>query len=374
MTLTLMRTALCVLLISGLCEAANRVNKHTYSSNDGEADYKFVSEYFCDADTDSADFKCAIDMKATCDGFDIHMVQSFVTANGTETPDEWYSYISSLHGDMSEWDQFMHYGTTFEASQLDSHLEKFQADEVPVMTRKSSSTDDSSTTYSLVVQTPSGKVMEIVSGAKPSQSDTFTAWTEDECPQSHARKLSTQGRSAAARTSSSLAALTAIGVNIAATQATVDQIGPWLTKYSISGSKSTTSSSGNCSFATITYDNAEVRYVSNTAARIGSKTVEDYEEYQMSLHSEYVGQNSGWDAFMDNHWCVGVDHKQYLDTTAKLWAKDNVSWHGHKSPRVSSVRSVGLRGESIELNGEIDGSYLEHLKGFDFCTASTDPE
>merc|ERR1712086_741133 len=81
--------------------ASNRVNKHTYSSNDGEGDYKFISTYFCDADTDSSDKKCAVDMKASCAGFDVHMVQSFVTANGTETPDEWYSYISALHGDVS---------------------------------------------------------------------------------------------------------------------------------------------------------------------------------------------------------------------------------------------------------------------------------
>ena len=62
-----------------------------------------------------------------------------------------------------------------------------------------------------------------------------------------------------------------------------------------------------------------------------------------------------------------------LDSVAELWAANNVSWHAHKTPRVSSVRSVGLRGESIELNGEVDGSFLKHLKGFDFCTADTDP-
>ena len=116
------------------------------------------------------------------------MVQSFVTANGTETPDEWYSYISALHGDMSQvecpasscwlkgpiralttvrqhercgwqWDQFMHYGTTFHASQLDDHLTKFQKDEVPLIARKSSLSGANEVhLYSLLVQTPSGKV------------------------------------------------------------------------------------------------------------------------------------------------------------------------------------------------------------------------
>lgn len=357
--------------------ASNRVNKHTYSSNDGEGDYKFISTYFCDADTDSSDKKCAVDMKASCAGFDVHMVQSFVTANGTETPDEWYSYISALHGDMSQWDQFMHYGTTFHASQLDDHLTKFQKDEVPLIARKSSLSGANEVhLYSLLVQTPSGKVMEIVSTAKPTWDlELYTDWQSAECPDSHVRTISEEliSRAATVR-SSSLPTLTAIGVNIAATDTTVQQIGPWLTKYAISGSKSTKSTDGNCSFATITYENAEVRYVSNPDAAIGVKTVEEYEEYQMAVHREYVGQDSGWDAFMDNHWCVGVDHKAYLDTTAKLWAANNVSWHAHKTPRVSSVRSVGLRGESIELNGVVDGSYLKHLKGFDFCTASTDPK
>ena len=27
----------------------NRINKHTYSSNDGEGDFKFIDTYFCDA-------------------------------------------------------------------------------------------------------------------------------------------------------------------------------------------------------------------------------------------------------------------------------------------------------------------------------------
>ena len=111
----------------------------------------------------------------------------------------------------------------------------------------------------------------------------------------------------------------------------------------------------------------------NAQARVGGRTVEDYEDYQVATHAKYVGQGTGWDAFMDNHWCVGVSHSKVLDTTAKLWAGDGVAWHAHKSPRVSSVRSVGFRGESIEINGEIDGSFLKKLKGFDFCTASTDP-
>ena len=114
--------------------------------------------------------------------------------------------------------------------------------------------------------------------------------------------------------------------------------------------------------------------MNNLGARVGSKTIEDYEEMQMATHDKYVGQGTGWDAWMDNHWCIGVSHSKPLDSVAELWAANNVSWHAHKTPRVSSVRSVGLRGESIELNGEVDGSFLKKLKGFDFCTADTDPK
>jgi len=237
------------------------------------------------------------------------------------------------------------------------------------------------TLYSTIVQTPSAKVLEIVSFSTPSSHhiSKFVGWKDDECPASHVRSVSSFVTAGAEEDDmatffgSTMSSLTAIGVNIAATAATVAQIGPWLEKYKISGSASTTGKDGSCTFATITYANAEVKYVSNPSAHVGSKTVADYEEYQMSVHKKYVGQNTGWDAFMDNHWCVGVDHSKYLDATAKLWAVDGVSWHGHKTPRVSSVRSVGLNGESIELNGLIDGSYLKDLKGFDFCTADTDP-
>jgi len=350
--------------------SGNRVNKHTHSSNDGEGDYKFVNKYICDADTSSASKSCAVDMKASCDGFDLHMVQSFITPNGTETPNEWFSYMSELHGDMQTFDQFMHLGTTFYASDLTQHLEAFKSDGVKFMARKHSS----SGMYSLLVSTASAKVLEITSDKKPSSSSSlFTEWGSDECPSAHVwSNFDLTNTTTTLRASSSLPSLTAIGVNIAATATSVKDIGPWLEKYKISGSKATVETDGACTFANIEYSNAVVRYVNNPSAKIGSRTVEDYEKYQMGVHAEYVGQNKGWDAFMDNHWCVGVSHSQYLDETAKLWAADNVSWHAHKTPRVSSVRSVGHRGESIELNGLIDGSYLKHLSGFDFCTPCTE--
>jgi hypothetical protein len=368
----------------------NRVNKHTYSSNDGWEDYAFINTYFCPADTSSASFQCAVDMKASCDGFDVHMVQSWVTNNGSQTPDEWFSYMSALHGAMKSWDQFMHYGTTFHAHDLSDHLEKFQADGVPFMARKTSS---DTPLYSLLVQTPSAKIMEIVSTKAPnSYASLFVEWKNDECPVSHERSLSEietfnqnseQSRRLKAypqyppypppSPSPELPTLTAIGVNIAASAQTVNEITAWLEKYGISGSASTLHNTSSCAVASITYSNAEVRYVSNPGARVGSKTVEQYEEMQMAVHKQYVGKGTGWDAWMDNHWCVGVSHSKHLDSIAKKWANDGVNWHAHTTPLVSSVRSVGLRGESIELNGLIDGSYLNKLSGFDFCTADTEP-
>jgi len=253
--------------------SGNRVNKHTYSSNDGRGDYDFISTYFCDADTSSAPFKCAVDMKASCSGFDVHMVQSYVTANGTETPDEWFSYMKSLHGEMATWDQSMHYGTTFMADDLTEHLARFQKDKVAFMARKTSSG-----LYSLLVQTPSAKTMEIVSSKAPSSgASLFTEWNDPECPAAHERDLSQLPALKGTHEvrASGLPSLTAIGVNLAATEETVNGVGAWLTRYGISGSKATVTQGNNCSFASITYSNAEVRYVSNPGARIGDKSVEE---------------------------------------------------------------------------------------------------
>jgi len=357
-------------------DASNKINKHTYASDDGRGDYAFINKYFCSADTSSASLKCAVDMKASCNGFQVHMVQSYVTKNGTETPNEWFSYMHQLHGDMKTWDQFMHYGTTFQVSDLSEHLALFQKDGIPFMARKTSS---GTTLYSLLVQTPSAKVMEIVSTKAPSSSASlFVDWNDDECPVSHERSLAEidslhqELQFPPSPSPSGLPTLTAIGVNIAASAETVNGIGAWLKKYGISGSKTELQNGKSCKVAAITYSNGEVRYVSNPGARIGSKTVEKYEEMQMAAHKEYVGPGKlGWDAWMDNHWCVGVSHSTTLDSVAKLWSADNVAYHAHKSG-ASSVRSVGLRGESIELNGLIDGSYLKNLDGFDFCTASTE--
>merc|ERR1711920_143292 len=107
----------------------------------------------------------------------------------------------------------------------------------------------------------------------------------------------------------------------------VKGIGGWFSKYGISGSHSQLHNESTCAVASISYSNAEVRYVSNPTARVGSKTVEEYEQMQMTVHNKYVGQNSGWDAWMDNHWCVGVSHSKALDSVAKLWAADGIGWH-----------------------------------------------
>merc|ERR1711998_562183 len=84
------------------------------------------------------------------------------------------------------------------------------------------------------------------------------------------------------RRSSGLPELTAVGVNIAASEETVKGVGEWLERYGISGSKATLSSEGNCSVASITYSNAEVRYVTTSGARIGAKSVREWEDYQIS--------------------------------------------------------------------------------------------
>jgi len=356
--------------LAPMVHGANKINKHTYASNDGKGDFDFVKTYFCsDADIKSANVKCAVDMKASCSGFSVHMVQSFVTDPGDETPDEWFSYMHTLHGDMTTWDQFMHFGTTFHASDLSKHLAKFQSDSVPFMARKTSSG-----IYSLIVQTPSAKTFEIVSNSAPSGSASlFKTWADSECPASHERDLSKFASLDLPDRSdgSALPTLTAIGINIAATDETAQGINAWLEKYNIGGKKSEVIKDGSCTVASSTYKNADVRYVSNPAGRVGKKTVKQYEEMLMKVHGDKVGLGSGWDKWMDNHWCIGVDHSVSLDSVAKLWHKDGIGYHAHKS-KASSLRGVGLRGESIELNGNIDGSYLKHLDGFDFCTASTE--
>merc|ERR1711988_1713436 len=102
---------------------------------------------------------------------------------------------------------------------------------------------------------------------------------------------------------------------------------------------------GSCTVASMTYKNADVRYISNPDGRVGEKTVKQYEEMLMKVHGDKVGEGTGWDQWMDNHWCIGVDHSTSLDSVAKQWHKDGVHYHAHES-RASSVRGVGLRGES----------------------------
>ena len=107
------------------------------------------------------------------------------------------------------------------------------------------------------------KVMEIVSTTKPSSSSLFKTWDSTECPLSHERDVSTLEALAAGTRglrSEGLPKLTAIGVNIAASAESTNGIGAWLKKYDISGSGSQLKKEGNCTVASITYSNGEVRH------------------------------------------------------------------------------------------------------------------
>jgi hypothetical protein len=45
---------LLLLLLLALASGSNRINKHTYSSDNGRDDNEFVNRYLCDTDTSSA--------------------------------------------------------------------------------------------------------------------------------------------------------------------------------------------------------------------------------------------------------------------------------------------------------------------------------
>ena len=92
--------------------------KYTLASANASMDGTFVGEWLgCDAEEDTSDVDtgCAVADKRACitsggeSLFSLHHVTSFVTPAGNQSVADLDALIATMHGDMKQWDQFMHY-------------------------------------------------------------------------------------------------------------------------------------------------------------------------------------------------------------------------------------------------------------------------
>ena len=168
--------------------------KHTRPTDLLSADSAFMYSYIANYSDDSH-AECEISAKFSTNNFALHFVSSNTTLTGPYNLTYWYAQIRDQPNRnladtkfVEDYDVFFDDATVFYVGNLTLHAEAFLADDaVRILPRTYIGTDDDAlgdyTWYSLMVTTPSGKVMQIISEVLDEGTIAkipFVAWKEDE--------------------------------------------------------------------------------------------------------------------------------------------------------------------------------------------------
>ena len=123
----------------------------------------------------------------------------------------------------------------------------------------------------------------------------------------------------------------------------------------------------------------ELQFVDNRAAAHGNLTVKMFETYVAQLHGKLMGEDSGWDRFVDNHVGLYVGDYVALDAWKATLDAAGVPYMPHvagsftdDAPQADqvvagSIWTAGIGGLAIELNGYFDFSEFTNASAFFFC-------
>ena len=123
----------------------------------------------------------------------------------------------------------------------------------------------------------------------------------------------------------------------------------------------------------------ELQFVDNRAAAHGNLTVKMFETYVAQLHGKLMGEDSGWDRFIDNHVGLYVGDYVALDAWKATLDAAGVPYMPHvagsftdDAPQADqvvagSIWTAGIGGLAIELNGYFDFSEFTNASAFFFC-------
>ena len=123
----------------------------------------------------------------------------------------------------------------------------------------------------------------------------------------------------------------------------------------------------------------ELQFVDNRAAAHGNLTVKMFETYVAQLHGKLMGEDAGWDRFIDNHVGLYVGDYVALDAWKATLDAAGVPYMPHvagsftdDAPQADqvvagSIWTAGIGGLAIELNGYFDFSEFTNASAFFFC-------
>ena len=127
-----------------------------------------------------------------------------------------------------------------------------------------------------------------------------------------------------------------------------------------------------------------VRFVQNNDAGTSGLPwgVRDFEEYVEAVHERYVGEQAGWDRWLDNHIGLEIDNEAglgFLDHVGAQLERNGVKFHAHTTQRddttvgaAGSIWTQGVAGLGLEIHGAFDWSWFNQsgphaLHGMSMC-------
>ncbi|KAH8057524.1 hypothetical protein JL722_6603 [Aureococcus anophagefferens] len=192
--------------------------------------------------------------------------------------DGWVTYFRELHGDMRNFDAFMHNKVVLYARDLATYAGPLIADGIPLMLRSSVDADGADVLH-LGLQVE-GVVFELVGAAGDMPGVDAPAWSADECPAAHALPFTLAYLSDLVGLADDADDDFALYANepLLAVTLGMTQHGPGVA----------------------------IRFVDNAAAPSGSRSLADYDAYVRRDHEAFLYEDGaqnpdGWDRYLDQH-------------------------------------------------------------------------
>ena len=396
------------------CRESDEVTiyKYTITSSQAPEDGKWADRVFgCSFRNVTDTSGCSKLGKTSCFpttlAYGLHFVENEVSYSGPKNIAYWDAYQSRLNEHSFEKDvynQFMHYSLTFYTPDLSDTVKYLKNNEVGFLARKGVSPLDGQTYYTIVVQSPSGKVFEMTSTTLDNnvlKADNIAHWKHDsECPNCHFSDrykrveldhwYSNFSKGDLHETSVGLPVMMPIRNNIAVPS--IDAVAEWFSanvpaldfKYETAGTDDGTeackTATTNIAAYTETDFDMEVRFVENSAAHALEHTVKDFVDYIEAVNKNWTAPDYGWTAWYDRH--LGIMFNTCpLDDYMRKFAEEDVSFHPHgrggSTQDSDTARdhcwTEGVQGYGMEMQGNFSFTYKDCYQVFDWCTWDTDP-
>ena len=361
------------------------------------------------ADQDTCADRCSI----VATNYNLHDVEEHRSLHGPISAAEWIAAWNVQHGVFDAgwaWNEWMANALTFWVPRLDTNVENLRVHGVSFLGRSYANPVDGRETYAVYFVNPfTGGVIELHS-ADCTRCADFKGYEANECPEAATLHWSTAELDDVALWGREDVlgppgdddddfvlyyneTWNLVRISFPATR--VEEIYKLRQVFGLDVDPVVKAPSKDCSFsnarlnASTGVDGApaagnastplELQFVDNRAAAHGNLTVKMFETYVAQLHGKLMGEDSGWDRFVDNHVGLYVGDYVALDAWKATLDAAGVPYMPHvagsftdDAPQADqvvagSIWTAGIGGLAIELNGYFDFSEFTNASAFFFC-------